>query len=236
LSIWNTLTTYAGKLFWSISKKNHSNDKVARMIAQMANFKFNDGHYSSKNTSSSYLKPKVWWNMVDDPDDYLKSLSLKLFSITPHSVASEKAFSMLGFLYRKRRQRLSLSTIEMITKIRFFLLSNSSNELNHLREGVSKTELKMLIKECGLFNDDEEDDDDYDDDDDDYSVLDIPSSHEVYVLIINDMIDLNNHIFTGESEGEHNSASDDDEVSETLDEELDFEIIDRILAPANMNE
>jgi hypothetical protein len=56
------------------------------MIAQMANFKCNDGHYSSKNTSSSYLKPKVWWNMVDDPDDYLKSLSLKLFSITrvPH--------------------------------------------------------------------------------------------------------------------------------------------------------
>jgi hypothetical protein len=50
------------------------------------------------------------------------------------------------------------------------------------------------------------------------------------------MIDLNNHIFTGEPQGEHNSASDDDEVSEALDEELDFEIIDRILVPANMNE
>jgi hypothetical protein len=219
-----------------MSKKNHSNDKVARMIAQMANFKCNDGHYSSKNTSSSYLKPKVWWNMVDDPNDYLKSLSLKLFLIILHSVASERAFSMLGFLYRKRRQRLSLSMIEMIAKIRFFLLSNSSNKLNHLRKGVSETELKMLIKECGLFNDDEEDDNDYDDDDDDYNVLDIPPLHKVYVLIINDMIDLNNHIFIGESEGEHNSASDDDEVSEALDEELDFEIINRILAPANMNE
>jgi hypothetical protein len=108
--------------------------------------------------------------------------------------------------------------------------------LNYLRKGVSKTELKMLIKECGLFNDDEEDNDDYDDDDNDYSVLDIPPSHEVYILIINDMINLNNHIFIGELEGEYNSASDDDEVSEALDEELDFEIIDRILAPANMNE
>jgi hypothetical protein len=174
--------------------------------------------------------------MVDNSDDYLKSLSLKLFSITPHSVVSERAFSMLGFFNRKRRQRLSLSTIEMIAKIRFFLLSNSSNELNHLRKDVSETELKMLIKECGLFNDDEEDDNDYDDDDDDYSILDISPSHEVYILIINDMIDLNNHIFTGESEGEYNSASDNDEVSETLDEELDFKIIDRILAPANMNE
>jgi len=150
---------------------------------------------------------------------------------------------MLGLLYGKRRQRLSLSTIEMIAKIRFFLLSNSPKELNYLREEVSETELKMLIKECGLFDDDddeENDDDDDDDDDDDhddgdYSVLDIPSSHEVHVLIINDMIDLNNYVFTGEPEGEHNSAPDDDEVSKALDEELDFEIIDRILAPANMN-
>jgi hypothetical protein len=124
----------------------------------------------------------------------------------------------------------------MIAKIRFFLLSNSSNELNHLRKGVSETELKMLIKEYSLFNNDEEDNDDYDDDDDDYSVLDILPLYEVYVFIINDMIDLNNHIFTRESEGEHNSVSDDDEVSETLDKKLDFKIIDRILAPANMNE
>jgi hypothetical protein len=171
--------------------------------------------------------------MVDDSDNYLKSLSLKLFSITPHSVASERAFSMLGFLYGKRRQRLSLSTIEMIAKIRFFLLSNSSNELNHLREDVSETELKMLIKECGFFDDDGEEDDD-DLDDEDYSDLDIPPSHEVHVLIINDMIDLNNHVFTEELEGEHNNASDDDEVSDILDEELDFELIDKISAPANM--
>src|SRR5271154_6092405 len=161
--------------------------------------------------------------MIDDLNDYLKSLSLKLFSITSYSVASERAFSMLGFLYRKRRQRLSLSTIEMIARIRFFLLSNSSNELNHLREDVSETELKMLIKECGFFDDDSEEDNDLDDED--YSDLDIIlPSHEVHVLIINDMIDLNNYVFTGELEGEHNNASsDEDEVSEVLDEELDFE-------------
>ena len=202
------------------------------MVAQMANFKCSEGHYSTKYVSS-YIKLKIWWSMVDDSDNYLKSLSLKLFSITPHSVASERAFSMLGFLYGKRRQRLSLSTIEMIARIRFFLLSNSSNELNHLREDVSETELKMLIKECGFFDDDGEEDDD-DLDDEDYSDLDIPPSHEVHVLIINNMIDLNNHMFTEELEGEHNNASDDDEVSDILDEELDFELIDKISAPANM--
>lgn len=204
------------------------------MVAQMANFKCGEGHYSTKYVSS-YIKPKIWWSMIDDPDDYLKSLSLKLFSITPHSVASERAFSMLGFLYGKRRQRLSLSTIEMIARIRFFLLSNSSNELNHSREDVSETELKTLIKECGFFDDDGEEDDD-DLDDEDYSDLDIPPSHEVHVLIINDMIDLNNYVFTEELEGEHNNASDDDEVSDILDEELDFELIDKISAPANMED
>ena len=202
------------------------------MVAQMANFKCSEGHYSTKYVSS-YIKLRIWWSMVDDSDNYLKSLSLKLFSITPHSVASERAFSMLGFLYGKRRQRLSLSTIEMIAKIRFFLLSNSSNELNHLREDVSETELKMLIKECGFFDDDGEEDDD-DLNDEDYSDLDIPPSHEVHVLIINDMIDLNNHVFTEELEGEHNNTSDDDEVFDILDEELDFELIDKISAPANM--
>jgi len=41
--------------------------------------------------------------MVKDPNDFLKSLALKLFSITPHSAAYERAFSILGFLYGKRR-------------------------------------------------------------------------------------------------------------------------------------
>src|SRR2546430_2645376 len=99
--------------------------------------------------------------------------------------------------------------IEMIAKIRFFLLSNLSNELNHLREKVSEMELKMLIKECGFFDDDGEEDND-DLDDEDYSDLDIPPSHKVHVLIINDMIDLNNHVFTEELEGEHNNALDDE--------------------------
>ncbi|RIA98371.1 hypothetical protein C1645_812779 [Glomus cerebriforme] len=126
----------------------------------------------------------------------------------------------------------------MIAKIRFFLLLNSSNELNYLREHVSEMELKMLIKECGLFDNDdaEKNDNDHDDDHNDknYSVLDILPLHEVYVLIINNMINLNNHVFTGESKSKYNSISDDDEMSEALDEELDFEIIDKILTPANM--
>ena len=120
----------------------------------------------------------------------------------------------------------------MIAKIRSFLLSNSPNELNHLKENVSETELKILIKECGFFEDDEneeEEDDDFDDED--YSDLDIPPSHEVYVLIVNNITDLNNHVFT-EEQSEYNSnynASDSDDDNE-VSKELDFELINRISA------
>ncbi|CAB4421748.1 unnamed protein product [Rhizophagus irregularis] len=78
----------------------------------------------------------------------------------------------------------------MIAKISFFLLSNLSNELNYLKEDISEMESKILIKECGLFNNNNAENDD---DDEDYSVLDILPLHEVHVLIDNDIINLNNH-------------------------------------------
>ena len=60
----------------------------------MASFKCLESYYSTE-WSSSFVTPKVWWKMVNDPNDYLKSLALKLFSITPHSAACERAFLML---------------------------------------------------------------------------------------------------------------------------------------------
>ena len=172
--------------------------------------------------------------MVDDSTDYLKSLALKLFSIICHSAFCERLFSMLSFIYEKRRQCLSNSTVEMIAKIRYYLLSNIRNELNDLLTNKeSELELKILIQECEFYDDDETDDSDDEIDD----IIDVDSeipSHDIYVLIVNNMIDLNNSIFTGDFEEEvHNDSSDDDD--EILDdEELDFEIIAKISAPSNM--
>ena len=146
---------YAGKIFWDINKKNHSNEKVAQMIGQLANFKCGEGCFSTKY-SSSYAHPKIWWQMIDDSNDYLKSLAIKLLSITPHSVTCERTFSMLGFLYGKRRQSLNLKTIEMIAKIRYYLFSNVKKELNHSME-ETENDLKILLDKCGFFDDDEKD-------------------------------------------------------------------------------
>jgi hAT family protein len=224
-----------------MGKKNHNNDKVYFMIGQMANFKCGEGYYSTKY-SSSYAKPKTWWQMVDDPNDDLKSLALKLFSITPHSVSCERNFSMLSFLYGKRRQCLSLPTVEMMAKIRSYLLSNTTNELNHLKREESEAELKILIQESGLFIDEDEDEGEElnNEDNDYYDVSNEIPMDEVYVLIINNMIDLSHSAFNGEFEGEmldhiHNNDTSDNDNDDTLEEEeLDFEVISRIPAPANM--
>ena len=177
--------------------------------------------------------------MVEDPNDFLKSLALKLFSITPHSAACERAFSMLGFLYGKRRQCLNISTIEMLAKIRYYLISNMRNELNHSTN--EESELEVLIQECGFFNEDEEIDDLADENYDDtyYDDSELLSSREVYVLIVNDVIDLNNSVFTGDSTGDstgemHNDSSDNDEFSGEEEEELDIESLAKISASPNM--
>lgn len=237
--MWSELTTYAGKVFWDMNKKNHSNEKVAMMIGQMANFKCLEGCYSTKY-SSSYTKPKIWWQMIDDSNIYLKSMALKLFSITPHSVCCERLFSVLSFLYGKRRQSLSLNTIEMMSKIRYYLFMNIKEELGHSNREETEIELKDLVEKCGLFDDnlDESDENDENDENDGNSneePFEIPS-HEVRVLIINNIVDMNNSVFTGgfEEEVNNNSSNEDDESDENLEEELDFEIISKILPPSNM--
>lgn len=219
-----------------MNKNNHSNDKVEILVGQMASFKCRETYYATKY-SSSFVKPTTWWQMIDDPNKYLKKLALKLFSITPHSASCERTFSMLSFLYGKKRQSLSISSIEMIAKIRNYLLSNMKNELNHLTKERSELELKTLIQESGFYDDDE-DDDENDENVDvfDDEINEIPSRVE-YSLAVNNMIDLNNSIFTGdaaEREVHNDSLDDDDDESLDDDEELDFEIVARISAPSNM--
>ncbi len=173
--------------------------------------------------------------MINDSNDYLKSLAIKLLSITSHSVTCERIFSMLGFLYGKKRQSLNLSTIEMMVKIRYYLFSNIKKELNH---SMKKTEndLKILLDKCGFFNEDEKNEVNNDDffDNSNEELLEI-LLHEVQVLIINNFVDLSNLVFTGEFEETNNySLNKNGENDENLDNELNFEVITKISALLNI--
>src|ERR1043165_7948451 len=135
--------------------------------------------------------------MVDDYNGYLKKLAIKLFSVIPHSVICKRTFSILNFLYRKRRQSLNLNTIEMMSKIQYYLLMNIKQELGHFNKEKTKIELKDLIEKCGFFDDDL-DENDENENDENYEnsneELEIPV-HEVQVLIINSVIDMSHSVF-----------------------------------------
>src|SRR6266542_4786597 len=168
--------------------------------------------------------------MIDDSNDYLKSLTIKLLSIIPHSVIYERTFSMLGFLYGKRRQSLNLSIIKMMVKIRYYLFSNIKKELNHFME-ETENDLKILLDKCGFFNEDEKNKVDNFFDDSNKELLEIPL-YKVQVLIINNFVDLSNSVFTEEFEEINNySSNKNGENEENLDDELDFKVIIKILAP-----
>jgi hypothetical protein len=222
-TIWPNLTKYAGEIFWNMNKKNHSNNKVAELIGQMANFKCSEGVFSIQY-SSSYTRPRTWWQVIDDSNEYVKSLAIKIFSITPHNAACERAFSALGFLYGKRWQCLSLSTIEDMAKIRYYLYSNIKNELNY--------ESKERSEVSGFFDDNDEDYDEGDSEGEEG--LEIPNE-DVYVLIINEMVDLNNPIFNEDYDDlNDNIEVEDENMEESSEEVFDFDAIPEISPPSNM--
>ncbi|CAF1505024.1 unnamed protein product [Rotaria sordida] len=63
-----------------------------------------------------------WWSMINDNThkNSLSNISLRIFSITPHSVMPERLFSILDWHHTKRRNRLNPFTLEAIDKIHTF--------------------------------------------------------------------------------------------------------------------
>ena len=171
--------------------------------------------------------------MINDSNDYLKSLTIKLLLITPHSITYERTFLMLRFLYGKRRQSFNLSIIKMIAKIRYYLFSNIKKELNHFME-ETENDLKILLDKCGFFDEDEKDEVDNFFDDSNEELLEIPL-HKIQVLIINNFLDLSNSVFTEKFEKTNNyNLNEDGENDENLNDKLDFEVITKISALLNM--
>ncbi|CAJ0896054.1 4008_t:CDS:2 [Entrophospora sp. SA101] len=78
-TIWPNLTKYAGEIIWNMNKKNHSNNKVAELIGQMANFKGSEGVFSIQY-SSSYTRPRTWWQVIDDSNEYMVDLNNPIFN------------------------------------------------------------------------------------------------------------------------------------------------------------
>src|SRR6266511_3742012 len=161
------------------------------LISQLSEFKERNRPYGVKY-DCQILKPLIWWNLIKDKYENLQLLAKKIFYIVPHSASCERVFSVLGWFYGKKRQRLSINNLESLFKIRHYNLTNMRDELSYSMRNKTDDELVKMIEKSYLLNDtsDEEDIEDMEvfDDESDYLVI---SDHEVIILIINNVMDLN---------------------------------------------
>src|SRR5439155_15280442 len=85
--------------------------------------------------------PLLWWMTNYTGFKSIGQLAIKVFSITPHAAECERTFSSLGWLYEKRRYRLSLSRIQAMAQVRSFYVSNVKKELAFYGKTLSLNEL-----------------------------------------------------------------------------------------------
>ena len=114
-----------------------------------------------------------------------------------------------------------------MVKIRYYLFSNVKSELNYSSKEKTEIELATLVQECGFFNEEKEEGLSVNDDE-------IPIN-EVYVLIINDIVNITSLVFARNGdEGEVNESKSEKTSNELEEEELYSAAISNILALANM--
>ena len=125
---WKTITDTAAQIWLNNGGNAKSRDQL---LAQMRNYELKRSPYHEE-FDSTLETPMSWWLSIKDRYKYLPELAIMIFSITPHSAGCERIFSTLGWLYGKRRQRLELSKVEGMAKIRSFYVSNIKNELAYI--------------------------------------------------------------------------------------------------------
>ncbi|CAG8831284.1 30620_t:CDS:2, partial [Racocetra persica] len=87
-----------------------------------------------------------WWESIDlKKNEDIKSLAIKLHSISPHNAACERVFSVLGWYFRKRRTRLSLDHLEIMAQMHSFLVENIKSELNYVNPNLCKEDFMSIF-------------------------------------------------------------------------------------------
>ena len=198
---------------------------VEMLFSKMRQYKSRSPPYDTNYVIQNDT-PRMWWNTIDDNDDCLQTLALLILDITPHNAGCERIFSDLGWMYGKRRLRLSLPKLEGMAKMRSYYMSMINKELKYFKEDYDIEELKEIVEETLLDDDDENEEEQEDLDEERLTIPD----HEVFVRIEN-VFDLekvphvldpydpddNESINSDSSSG--NDSNNDDEIRDNENEE-----------------
>jgi hypothetical protein len=142
-SEFDNLFELAGNLW---KEWGHKKQSTSELFAQIRKYRLGQKPYD-KLYSSKHDIPLNWWMLINDGNNQLSRLAIKLFSITPHSASCERIFSSLGWFFGKRRQRLDLKTLQSMAKIHRYSLSNMKTSVGHLSESYKEEELRNLLFE-----------------------------------------------------------------------------------------
>jgi hypothetical protein len=166
----------------------------------MRNYKLKNDPYDM--TYGVNDTPIGWWSTIEDNYDYLQTLSLKLFYICPHSAASERVFSVLRWYYNQRRSRLHTQTVENLTKMHCYYVSNSKKTFNYYGEKMNEDDIRKACIEAfydsnklpdEIYEDNGENS--YNDDSSDHEDVEIQDNRIYHQLNIEDVVNLDDPIF-----------------------------------------
>lgn len=74
------------------------------LICQLLTYKNFSSPYEFQYVKEMY-SIETWWRMIEQKDNFIQQLALKIISITPHNVGCERLFSVLGWMCSNRRSR-----------------------------------------------------------------------------------------------------------------------------------
>src|SRR5947209_12378423 len=74
--------------------------------------------------------------MVEQKDNWIKEIVLFINSIASHNVGCERVFSVLGWMYEKRRSRLSVDRMHAMASLHEYYVTNASSEMKYAFSGL----------------------------------------------------------------------------------------------------
>ncbi|GES94625.1 ribonuclease H-like domain-containing protein [Rhizophagus clarus] len=143
------LLMIADEVFMKMGKNNTERKEL---MHQMKKYRKREEPFDIKMGATE--TPCTWWFSIKDSfpkdEDYLVQLALKLFSITPHAAGCERVWSSFGWLYGKRRTRLSLDKIENMYKLSAYYHANAKKELPYYGIEKSTEEIHQILVDAHL--------------------------------------------------------------------------------------
>ncbi|CAG8809392.1 6779_t:CDS:2, partial [Gigaspora rosea] len=77
--------------------------------------------------------------------DHIKTLALKVLSVSPHNAACERLFSILNWYLEKRRTRISIDCLEIMAQMHSYLVENAKSELNFVEQNLRQEDLLSIF-------------------------------------------------------------------------------------------